>query len=175
MKNSDTVGGNMDGTIVYRPYKTQKWALVFSLFLGIFSFVIAGYCLTLFWLASLILAGTGVACIWLTKVLYDSLKKVLFFDQNGLRIIDTCRFDYRYIPWEKLIYGCYTRNYKGHRFLLLSPNALTSKEAKHFANQGANSSRICIEDVVIIYLDALQDVSPIEELISNHITQVDSY
>ena len=94
---------------------------------------------------------------------------------SQIRIIGGSYFDYRYIPWDELTYGCYTRNYKGHLFLLLSPNVLNSKEAKRFANQGANSSRIVIDYVVVIYLDVLQDVSQIKSLIDGHLVQVDTY
>lgn len=165
----------MNDAIVYRPYKAQTWPLVFTLPVGILAFVGVGYCLPFSAVSVLCLTGIGMACIWLTKVLYDSSKKAVFFEQNGLRIIGGSYFDYRYIPWEELTYGCYTRNYKGHLFLVLSPNVLSSKEAKHFANQGANSSRIFIDYVVVIYLDVLQDVSQIKKLIDNHVAQVDTY
>ena len=116
-----------------------------------------------------------MVCIWLTKVLYDSSRRAVIFEQNGLRIIGGSYFDYRYIPWEGLTYGCYTRNYKGHLFLLLSPNVLNPKEAKRFANQGANSSRLFIDYVVVIYLDILQDVAQIKKLIDSQLVQVDTY
>ncbi len=159
----------MNDAIVYHPYKAQTWPLVFTLPVGILAFVGAGYCLPFSGVSVLCLTGIGIVCIWLSKVLYDSSKKAVIFEQNGLRIIGGSYFDYRYIPWGELKYGYYTRNYKGHLFVVLSPNVLNSKEAKRFANQGANSSRIFIDYVVVIYLDALQDVAQIKNLIDSHL------
>ena len=164
----------MNDTIVYRPYRTQTWFLAFTIPVGTLAFVGAGYCLPLSSISVLCLTGIGVVCIWLTKMLYDSSKIAVSFEQRGIRIIGGNYFDYRYITWEKLSYGCYARNYKGHLFLVLSPNSLSPKEAKHFANQGAISSRICIDYVVVIYIDILQDVSQIKELIDKYVTQVDN-
>jgi hypothetical protein len=164
----------MNDAIVYRPYKSQTWPLVFTIPAGILAFVGAGYCLTFSVVSVLCLIGAGMACVWLTKVLYDSSKRAAIFEQNGIRIIGSY-FDYRYIPWGELTYGCYARNYKGHLFLLLSPNVLNSEEAKRFANKGANSSRIVIDHVVVIYLDVLQDVAQIKSLIEGHLDQVDTY
>ena len=165
----------MNDAIVYRPYKTQIWPLVFTIPVGILAFIGAGYCLPFSVVGALCLIGVGMACIWLTKVLYNSSKRAAIFEQNGIRIIGGGYFDYRYIPWGELPYGCYTRNYKGHLFLLLSPNVLNSKEAKRFANKGANSSRIVIDYVVVIYLDVLQDVERIKSLIDGNLVQVDTY
>ena len=165
----------MNDAIVYRPYKTQIWPLFFTVPVGMLAFVGTGYSLLFSGITALCLIGIGIVCVWLTKVLYDSSKRAIFFEQKGLRIIGGSHLDYRYIPWERLSYGGYAKNYKGHLFLVLSPNALSSKEAKHFANQVANSSRIFIDDVVVIYLDILQDVSKIKELIESHIEQVDTF
>lgn len=165
----------MNDAIVYRPYKTQSWPLVLTLPVGILAFWGAGYCLSFSYVGVLSLIGVGAACIWITKVLYDSSKKAIIFELNGLRIIGGSYSDYRYVSWEKLAYGCYAKNYKGHLFLLLSPNMLNAKEAKRFANRGANSSRIYIDSVVVIYLDRLQDVSQIKKLIDSHLAHVDTY
>ena len=165
----------MNDTIIYRPYKTQTWPLVFTIPVGILAFMGAGYCLPLSGVSVLCLAGVGIACIWLTKVLYDSSKRAVFFEQKGLRIIDGSYFDYRYVLWEELSYAYYVRSFKGHFFLVLSSNALSPKEAKHFANRGANSSRICIDSVLVIYIDIFQDASQLRELIENHVVHIDTY
>ena len=165
----------MDNSILYRPYKSQSWPLIFLLPVGILALIGAGYCFSYSSVNAFCLIGVGLTCIWLIKVIYDSSKKAVIFEQNGLRIIGGSYFDYRYISWGEVTYGCYTRNYKGHLFLLLSPNVLNAKEAKHFANQGANSSQIYIDNIVVIYLDVLQDVSQIKKFIDCHLAQFDTY
>ena len=167
----------MNNITVYRPYKSQTWPLIFTLPVGILAFVGAGYCLSLSIITALCLTAVGIVCIWLTKVIYDSSKRAIIFEEMGLRIIGGSYFDYRYIPWEKLTYGCYVRNYKRHLFLLLSPNEFNANEAKRFANKGANSSHIFVDNVVVIYLDVLQnqEVEDIKEYIDSHLARIDTY
>ncbi len=157
----------MNDVIIYRPYKTQTWALFLTIPIGILALTGAGYCLPLSSVGALCLTEIGIACLWLTKVLYDSAQRAVFFEEKGLRVIGGSYREYRYIPWEELPYGCYAKNYKGHLFLILSPNALSHEQAKHFANRGANSSRICIDGVVVIYIDIRQEVSKLREFIDN--------
>lgn len=165
----------MNDPFVYHPYKTQTWPLVFTIPVGILAFVGAGYCLPHLGIGAISFAGIGIICVWLTKVLYDASNRLIIFEQKGLRIVGGRYCDYRYKSWEELAYACYIRNYKGHLFLVLSPNVLSPKEAKVFANLGANSSRICINDAVVIYVDILQNVSQIKQLIDNHVLHIDSH
>lgn len=118
--------------------------------------------------------ATGMVSLWLTKVIYDSLKRRVIFEQNGVRIIDGDS-DCCYFSWEELNYGYYIKSYKGHLFLLLSAEMLNPEEAKRIVNKGANTSRILIDRVVVIYLDLLQDVSQVKEIISNHLVRVSTY
>lgn len=165
----------MNDCIIYRPYKSYVWALPFTVSVGLFAFVAAGYCILHFECTVFILAVIGIMCTWLTKILYDSSNLAMIFEQQGLRAIG-CRYtDYRYVPWDELPYAYYVRSFKGHLFLVLSPNLLSPKEAKHVANRGANLSRICIGGVWVIYLDIFQNVSQIKELIDNHVVYVDAY
>ena len=124
---------------------------------------------------AIFLSGLGFVCILLTKVLYKSSKKAILFSKDGLQIIGDSHIDCCYIPWEKLTYAYYTKNYKKHSFLLLSPNKLSPKEANRFANRGANLSKIYVDCVVVIYLDRLQDLMQIKKLISNGTIQVNTY
>ncbi len=165
----------MSDTILYCPYKKHLWSCVLAASMGVFAFIGAGYCLPLSWVSVLFLTGMGIACLWLTKVIYDSTKRAVCFDSKGLQIIGGSYLEHRTILWEKLTYAYYARSYKGHLFLVLSPNVLSSKEAKRFANQGANSSQIYIDGVVVIYMDVLQDVSQLRALIDNQILRVDSF
>jgi len=164
----------MNDTIVYRPHKTEIWELFLVLPMEIFAFVVAGCFLPVSIIGFLCSIGVGITCIWLTKEIYDSIKKAIIFEQNGLRIIGSSFLDYHYVPWEKLTYRYYIRNYRGHLFLLLSPNVLNFKEAKRFANKGVFSSRIFIDCVVVIHL-GIQDKTQIKELIAAHLVQIDTF
>lgn len=158
-------------TFIYRPYKTQTWAFIFVMLTGILAFIGCGCYLPLSVIAALCLLGVGVLCTCLAKVLYDSSKKTIFFEPKGLRIVGCGDAGHCYISWEALTNAYYVRSFKRHLFLVLSPEALSSKEAKSFANRGANSSRICIDSVVIIPIDILQDTSPLMELVNKLVEQ----
>ena len=166
----------MNKAIIYRPNKNQIWLLPF--FLEIFSFVVVGYCLTFSDANTIFLSVMfgvfGIVSAWCTITLYGSSKQAVIFDQNGMWILGSS-YDQRYIPWSELTYGCYTRNFKNSEFLVLSPDFLTLKEAKHFANKGANFSRLLIDDIVVIYLDFLQDVTQIKCFVESHIERIDTY
>lgn len=159
----------MDSTIIFQPYQKQTWPLLFTVPISVLAFVCAGYFLYFSLIASICLLGVGIICTCLTKVVYDSSERFLSFERDGLRIVGCGHSDYRYMPWETLTHGSYVRNYKGHLFLILSPNVLNVKEAKRLVWRGANSSRICIDDTVVIFLDDLQNTAQIKELISEHI------
>ena len=165
----------MDKTIIYRPFKSHTYFLPFTICVGVLAFVTTGYCLPFWSIGVLIPTALGVISTWLTKVLYDSANIAIFFEKEGLRVVGRRYNEYRYILWEELLYAYYVRNLKAHLFLVLSPKPLSSIEAKDFANQGANLLKVCIDDVVVIHIDAIQNVSPLKELIADHVSHVDSF
>ena len=165
----------MNDNIIYRPYKTQKWVLLLTIPVGILAFVGAGYCLSSSSAGVICFIAIGIICSVITKAIYDSSKRAVSFEENGLRIIGGNSFDYWYVSWRDLTHAYYTKSYKGHSFLVLAQNELSPKEAKHFANRSANSSRIYVDNVVVIYIDILQNVSKIKEVIGVHIADIYTY
>lgn len=165
----------MNNITIYRPYKVHARILPFTVTVGVFAFIAMGYCIPYWEFGVSLWVVMGVGCIWLTKVLYDTSNLTVIFEQQGLRIVEGRYNNYRYVLWEELLYAYYVRNFKGHLFLVLSTNALSPKEAKRFANIAATSSRICIDDVLVIYINFFQEVSQIKELINSHIIHIDTY
>lgn len=165
----------MNDTIIYCPYRSHAWFVPFTIVIEIFAFAAVGYCIPYGGSVVFLLVAIGIASIWLTRVLYDSSNIAVFFEPEGLRITGGRYSDYRYVHWEELPYAYYTRSYKGHLFLVLSPKALSKKQVKFFANKGASSSRICIDFVVIIHIDVLQNSSMLKEIIGNQVLHVDTY
>jgi len=164
----------MNETINYRPYRTHGWFVPYLASIGILLFIFIGFCIPDRKLIVLILTIIEVFVIVSTKVLYDSSNVSILFERDGLRIVGGKHSNYRYIPWEKVSYAYYIRNYKGHLFLVLSLKELSSKEAKRFVNKGANTSKIYFDSVVVIYIDFLQNVEPIKEFISNHVVHINT-
>lgn len=159
--------------VVYYPYKKQRWAIFFTIPMGLAAFVGAGFFFRCSMALTIYLIGIGLFCVWMTKVVYDSSKRFIVFEPEGVRIEGCSLSDHQYIPWEQLSHGYYVRNFKGHLFLVLSPDALNVKEAKHFARRAANLSLIHVDQTVVIYMDVLQDVTQIKKLFSNHGVRID--
>lgn len=164
----------MNDVIIYRPFRSHVWALFFTIPVGMLAFLAAGFCLWYWSFSIIVLSTVGIVCIWLTKVLYDSSNIVVIFEREGLRITGSRYKDYRYVPWKEVSYAYYVRNFKGHLFLLLSPKSLTSKETKKLVNRSANSSTICIDNVLVIYVDILQDTTHLKERIAYNVLNIDS-
>lgn len=57
---------------------------------------------------------------------------------------------------------------------MLSPEALSYKEAKKLANRGAYSSKMCIDSAAVISINIAQDIIPIKEFVSNHVLHIDA-
>jgi hypothetical protein len=165
----------MNNTILYYPYKSQAVFLVFTVPVGILSFVAAGYWVEFWKISLLFLFPAGVAGIWFTKEFYDTANIAVSFEWEGVRILGGGRNAYRYIRWEDLPYAYYATNFKGHEFLVLSPKALSRKEAKKLANRGANSSKICIDDSVVVGMNPVQNVSPIKKWVEKYVAYMNEY
>lgn len=162
----------MKDTIIYRPYRSYVWTLPFTISLDILVFMIAGFFLPYWGLGVIVPVAMAIACAWANKFLYDSWRIAISFEPNGLRMIGGSYKDYRHVLWEELSYAYYVRSVKGVLFAVLSPKALSSKEAKKLANRGANSNRICIDDAVVICIENPKDRSQIKEIIENHVPHI---
>ena len=164
----------MNNIYIYRPYRSHAWFLPFIIPVAMLAFVAAGYCFPYIGVG-VFCAIIGIVCTYLAKVLYDSSRIAVVFEQEGLRIIGSSYNDYRHLLWKEVSNAYYVRSFRGFLFLILSPKVLDHKEAKKLTKRGANSSKICIDDVIVIHIDDLQNVSQIKELIDNHVTQVETY
>lgn len=165
----------MDNTILYYPYKSHAFFLFFSVPVGILSFVATGYWLEFWEISLLFLFPSGVVSILFAKEFYDTANIAVSFEWEGVRILGGGRNAYRYIRWGDMPYAYYATNFKGHEFLVLSPKALTRKESKKLANRCANSSKICIDDSIVVGMNPVQNVSPIKELVNKHVEYVNNY
>ena len=164
----------MVDVIVYRPFKLYIWLLLFTIPLGVIAFFASGFCVQYGSICTIVLFIIGIVCVWLTKVLYTSSNIVVLLEREGLRIMGSRYKDYRYVSWEEVLYAYYARNFKGHLFLLLSPRPLVSKEIKRFVSRSANSSKVCIDDVLVIYIDVLQDTTQLRERVAHSVLNIDS-
>lgn len=164
----------MNNTIIYRPYRSYKWFALFLLVTGIFEFVSVGFALHDAGLYIFLLVMLGILSVCMAKVLFDFSKTVVTFEQDGLRIFGCGRSPYSYLPWDEFSYAYYVRSYKGDLFLVLSPKAIGYKEAKKLVNRGANSSKMCIDSAVVIFIKTTQDIIQLKEFVSNHVSHINA-
>ena len=160
----------MNNIIIYRPNKSQNWVVILTFFYAVFWLFVAGLYLTISVFVACILLGLGIVSIWLSIFLYDTSNICIFFENDGLRIAGGSYKNYNYIPWDKFKYAYYTTNFRNFSFLVLSPKELSPKEAKYYTNKGANLSRICLDDIVVMGMNDCQDISQeIKEFITKKI------
>lgn len=174
----------MNDTMIYRPGRSCAWFVPFMLSsgifcfvmlgAGIFSFVAEGYSLTDIGPLFFFLLGMGIISIVLTKVLYDCSNIMVLFEEEGLRVTGGKYNNYWYALWKEFPYAYYARNYKGFLFLVLSPKALSQKEAKRFANRGSNSMRICVDYVAVIPMDN-QQIQKVKNFLESKELHIDTY
>ncbi len=163
----------MNKIIKYRPYRSYAWFVPGVLGIGVLAFIAVGYSFTNLDIHILLFLVIGIISFCLTKVLYDSSNVTILLGQDGVRVCGGRHSGYHYLSWEDLEYAYYARNYKGFLFLVLSPHLLSQEEVKRVVNVGANSSKIFVESVIVIHLDATQNVTQLEELIASKATHID--
>ena len=100
---------------------------------------------------------------------------MIVFESDGLRIIHDGRVKYCCIPWSELSFGYYGRSYKGHEFLVLSSELCSKEQVKKLINRGANAARVCAENVIVIYLDGLQDTLQIKALVKEKVSSITNF
>lgn len=157
--------------VVYKPYRTHSWFAVFAACTSIILLSVSLWAMfthmsnDIFALAGLLVIG--VVSAWLTIILYKTARMTVIFNQTGLTILNRAVKKENYATWEELRYGYLSKNYKGHKFYVISPMMLDKKDLSNYTNKGARTSCMCVNNVVVLFLDPLQDTSAVEEIIQN--------
>ena len=101
--------------------------------------------------------------------MYDFSQKAIVFEKDGVRIIGGSYKEYQYIPWEKISYVCYARNFKGSIYLVLSQKVLDPKEIRHKVRSADVNTRSFIDGGVVMPIDNTQDLTQIKAWIKENI------
>ena len=160
----------MDDKIIYRPEKFARIFLFFFPLAPLTFFLLAGYALPCQVGAFCLFLLSGILSVWETKVMYDFSKKAIVFEKDGVRIIGGSYKEYQYIPWEKISYVCYARNFKGSIYLVLSQKVLDPKEIRHIVRSADVNTRYFIEGSIIMPMDPTQDLTQVVARIKEHIS-----
>ena len=84
--------------------------------------------------------------------LFRAGKVMIIADKTGIQLLNEKTCSHRYLPWDQL--KCYqmTNNMRGHDVILLSTVPLPPSLAKRYANIGYYSTRLWVDNVLIIPL-----------------------
>ncbi len=151
--------------IEYHPYRRYIWFAIPQCFLAICGFVGVG-------LAYPHLGKVLVFLVLFSGYLFGSAMYFFgqslvtaFIDRNGVLLLQGMNRCNRYVSWVEAPYSYLCRNFKGHRFWVLSQIKLDAKQAQYYIG---NWKRGYKDQIIVIYLDPGQSVTKqVEEAIAN--------
>lgn len=161
----------MNDVIVYRPYKFHRWSFPFTALIALLAYA-GAVCFTEEWSYVLVFGVIGTGCAWLTEHLYNLSKLKVVFDQQGVKTSGRTHQETRSMLWGFTNYAYYAKGYKGDLFIALSTNSLNRQDVERLVGRCANTGKICMDGVLIIYMNPLQDISPIQALIDSKVACV---
>lgn len=164
----------MNHRIIYRPYQSNIYFAIAIIACGIFSLIALGHCLLVVKPITFLFAGMCILSFWLAQMLINSAQQRLIFEPEGIHATGG-KNNGKFVPWNKFTYAYFERNYKGHLFLVLSPQMLHSQQTKSLTNRGANTSRIFVDNACVIFLNNSSTSLRIEELIKQTVLHIDVY
>ena len=151
----------------FYPYRNNRYVLVFAVITMI------AFSLMLFLFFNLLFLILAIISTWLIIFAYASLHTNILFYQDRFCVHDNKRKKTKDFTWEQVRYGYHTKNFKGHSFLLLSPNKLTEKQLHQYTNKSANTDRICIDDIVVFPIENSQYTPDLERFIFSKVLIID--
>lgn len=160
--------------IKYQPYRVETYILLIELVvMEIISFVIFGAVLHEGDIQELFGWGImAISCGFLAKWCYDLTKIVVFFEEDGLRLINCGYKKHCYFPWQNLSYGYYCRDYKGNLYLVLAPESLNRKQLKQKVNRSMLSLKMNIDNIIVIDINGDKEIFQIKAMISEKIPYI---
>lgn len=137
----------MEPLYSYYPYRTNKYFVPFSI-------ITMCVILVMFWgMRSPFSFALVLLNAWTIKILYCSSQISILFFEDYLCISKGQHKETRDYSWEQLCYLYHTKNFKGHRFLLLTPQRIQTQQVYRYTNRGANTAKVCIDDVVVFPIE----------------------
>ena len=155
----------MQEFLLYRPYKSQKAAIFYELFIGIISLGMSFLLYPLPPMFFFLCASAVMLFCVLTS--YESYSIVIAFGQNELQILGK-KLLRKYL-WSDFSDAYYTANGWGHSYIILSNGELSSEQVCSFRNKASRLNKnICLENTLSIYIGSSfnennKDVMTIEE------------
>ena len=145
----------MENKFVYKPYRIAGiFAVVMAIFVLV-EFLILAVLADDFYsnIKSFGFLAMQFLILNFALLLFSISKKTITFEEKGLTVVNDQRTKSRFIEWSNIRYAYYKRSYKGHVYLVLSADELNRDQVKKLVSKGANFSKICFDNALVIYLD----------------------
>jgi hypothetical protein len=160
----------------YQPFQYYIIFLLFMLVCGLFVALLGYFSLLdgAYQEIPLLMAITSL-CFVLSKYLIDYLQLNVLLNTDGLTTMASPKYKSRFVPWEEIKYGYIATSYNGHRFLLLSGEALNKEDTKRLANKAIFLKGMWLGNVLVIYLNETRNATSLLDLIQDKssITYID--
>lgn len=151
--------------IEYHPYRRYTWIAIPQCVLAICGCIGAGLAYPRFAQVSAFLILFSVYLFGSAAYFFGQSLSTVFVDRNGILLLQGRNRCNHFVNWAEVPYGYLCRNFKGHRFLLLSQTRLDAKRARYYTG---NWKRGYQDRVIVIYLDPGQSVTKqVEEAAAN--------
>ncbi len=151
----------------YHPHKTEFLFVPFLVASSLFLTMLFGYFLHSFKPVQIVVLIVIALNLILIKTFDDNSKRMIIFEEDGLRIIGEKNKGCNFLSWKSFTYAYNYLNIRGHRFWILSSNKMSEKEIKKLIN--TSMGKIAYDDVVVIHID---DISKEKRVKANRIDKI---
>lgn len=166
---------DMNVYIKYKTYKMYKFLLIFFILMSILSLVFIGDSLKNRAIYMLIVWGFFFLLFSVSaKYCYDLSKLTILFESEGIRLINVRDLKEHFISYQKFLSGYYCRSYRGHLYLVLSPELLTEKQVKKMVNRSVWLNTVYIHNAVLLLIHnaSKEEKILIKEIVSEQIPSI---
>ena len=141
--------------IVYRPFRSYRIIGIFISTFGLF-FIILAILNILLWKSLVLLLLVPVYLAFSVYLFYMSKVTVVATD-TGLQIDDPKGKKSHFTAWNELKAFHMGNSWRGHEFLVLSSEPISSKDAKRIINPSSISTKLYYDGCIVIPVDPLQN------------------
>ena len=83
---------------------------------------------------------------------YDLLKVTILFESEGIRLINVKGLKEYFIPYQNFSSGYYCKSYRGHLYLVLTPELLAEKQIRKMVNRNVWFNSVYIDNSLLIFI-----------------------
>lgn len=102
----------------------------------------------------------GIACVGfglLARFCYNMSKITLSFESDGLTMRHIKGKKEMYISYQDYPYGCFCKSYRGHLYLVFSPDKLQEKQYKKIVNRSVWTNSIFVKRTIVFMINNISE------------------